>query len=65
MFVLQGPFIVPIDSDSEYFAFYADGVYRPDPSWYNCNKPQPTHAVLAVGYGSYQGIDYVIVKNSW
>ena len=40
---------------------YLSGVYDDE----NCKADTVNHAVLLVGYGSYQGSDYWIVKNSW
>lgn len=57
----NGPVLALIDADHASFALYTSGIY------YNphCSSWNPTQAVLVVGYGSDQGNDYWIVKNSW
>ncbi|KAI6651527.1 Cathepsin L [Oopsacas minuta] len=56
-----GPVAIAIDASSKSFHFYNSGVYRD----YSCSSRKFTHAMLAVGYGSWEGEDYWLVKNSW
>ncbi|KAM6106543.1 cathepsin S-like [Pterocles gutturalis] len=55
-----GPVSVSIDASQPTFFLYKAGIYR-DPS---CSQVG-NHAVLVVGYGSLDGEDYWLVKNSW
>jgi len=55
----QQPVSIAIEADQQSFQFYSSGVLTA-----KCGK-NLDHGVLAVGYGTLDGIDYYKVKNSW
>lgn len=58
--VAQQPVAVAIEADTKVFQFYKEGII----SSLDCGTDLD-HAVLIVGYGTENGVDYWKVKNSW
>lgn len=50
---------VAVDASSYTYQFYSSGIFYDD----SCSTNKLNHAMLVVGYGSYNGISYWIVKN--
>jgi hypothetical protein len=58
-----GPISVSIDAEPNSFYFYAGGYYYSAECKSGMNDLD--HTVLAIGYTTYNGQIYTIVKNSW
>ena len=57
----QQPLMVAIEADSYYFQLYSSGILT---NVSECGT-NLDHAVLAVGYGTENGTDFWLIKNSW
>jgi len=58
--IAQGPVSVTVEADRRVFQHYTSGVLD---SWF-CGTSLD-HAITAVGYGTEDGKDYYLVRNSW
>jgi C1A family cysteine protease len=58
-----GPVAIAIDASLDTFRFYGSGVYY-DPKC-RSGLDYLDHEVLAIGYGTLDGSNYWLVKNSW
>ena len=55
-----GPVSVSVYASASSFLYYKTGIVNDE----NCGT-STNHAVSAVGWGSENGVDYFIIRNSW
>lgn len=63
--IAQGPVTVTLDASKDAFMNYGSGIISYAECDFDDEDDDINHALVAVGYGSENGMDYWIVKNSW
>ena len=48
-----------LQTTAQSMQYYSGGVYSSS----RCSSTELTHAMVITGYGSYNGVDYYLVKN--
>jgi C1A family cysteine protease len=59
-----GPLSVGVDANQDW-QLYHKGIYNPTAEQCSSDPADQDHGVAVVGYGSENGLDYWIVRNSW
>ncbi|KAL5274435.1 hypothetical protein ACFFRR_000897 [Megaselia abdita] len=57
----KGPIACSVHAELDSFILYKSGIYDDQ----ECNDGELDHSILVVGYGTQNGTDYWIIKNSW
>jgi cathepsin L len=60
----HGPISVGVNANLDW-QLYKDGIYNPSEEACDSSVSSMDHGVILVGYGSEDGLDYWIVRNSW
>ncbi|CAI8032364.1 Cathepsin L [Geodia barretti] len=56
-----GPISIAVDASTNSFRFYDGGVFDS----FRCSSTDVNHAMTLIGYGTYNGKEHWMVKNSW
>ena len=59
-----GPLSVGVDANQDW-QLYSKGIYNPSENECSSNPEDQDHGVIVVGYGTENGLDYWIIRNSW
>ena len=59
-----GPLSVGVDANMDW-QLYQRGIYNPTEEECSSSPYEQDHGVIVVGYGSENGLDYWIIRNSW
>ena len=59
-----GPLSVGVDANTDW-QLYQSGIYNPTEDQCSSSPYDQDHGVIVVGYGSENGLDYWIIRNSW
>lgn len=60
----HGPISVGVNANEDW-QLYSKGIYNPSENACDSSTTSMDHGVILVGYGSEDGLDYWIVRNSW
>lgn len=61
---LIGPLSVGVDANQDW-QLYHKGIYNPTKDQCSSDPANQNHGVSVVGYGSENGLDYWVIRNSW
>jgi C1A family cysteine protease len=60
----QGVLDVVFDVQNSFYS-YASGIYNPSIDCRTSSGSTINHAMLGVGYGTANGVEFAIIRNSW
>ena len=59
--LLSGPILALVSAKTHVFRFYSSGILDST----DCGQEELNHAVIIVGHGKENGLDYFVVRNSY